>query len=171
VLPTRWQAQRLGTSVRIAAALQAAYRLPVKFKLEELRMLLVNIDVSDLEAGIRFYSSALPLRLGRRLGTDMAELLGAEIPIVLIQNRAGTQPFTGAETTRHYDRHWTPVHIDIAVADLSSALVRAEKAGAVLEGAVSEHKWGSMALLSDPFGNGFCLLQFRGRGYDEIANE
>ena len=23
--------------------------------------------------------------------------------------------------------------------------------------------------LSDPFGNGFCFLQFTGRGYDEIA--
>ena len=22
---------------------------------------------------------------------------------------------------------------------------------------------------ADPFGNGFCLLQFTGRGYDEIA--
>jgi hypothetical protein len=24
-------------------------------------------------------------------------------------------------------------------------------------------------MLADPFGNGFCLLEFRGRGYDEIA--
>jgi len=24
-------------------------------------------------------------------------------------------------------------------------------------------------LLADPFGNGFCLIQFTGRGYDEIA--
>jgi len=26
-----------------------------------------------------------------------------------------------------------------------------------------------MAVLSDPFGNGLCLLQLEGRGYDEIA--
>jgi hypothetical protein len=26
-----------------------------------------------------------------------------------------------------------------------------------------------LALLADPFGNGFCLLQFTGRGYDAIA--
>ena len=25
------------------------------------------------------------------------------------------------------------------------------------------------ALMADPFGNGFCLLPFTGRGYDEIA--
>jgi hypothetical protein len=34
---------------------------------------------------------------------------------------------------------------------------------------VQTHAWGRIALLADPFGNGFCLLQFTGRGYDEIA--
>jgi hypothetical protein len=28
---------------------------------------------------------------------------------------------------------------------------------------------GKIAVLADPFGNGFCLIQFIGRGYDEIA--
>jgi hypothetical protein len=28
-----------------------------------------------------------------------------------------------------------------------------------------------LALMADPFGNGFCLVQFLGRGYDEIADE
>jgi hypothetical protein len=26
-----------------------------------------------------------------------------------------------------------------------------------------------MARMADPFGHGFCLLQFKGRGYDEIV--
>jgi hypothetical protein len=34
---------------------------------------------------------------------------------------------------------------------------------------VTEHAYGRLALLADPFGNGFCLLEFSGRGYDEIA--
>ncbi len=34
---------------------------------------------------------------------------------------------------------------------------------------IEQHKWGKMAVLADPFGHGFCLLQFQGRGYDEIA--
>jgi hypothetical protein len=38
-----------------------------------------------------------------------------------------------------------------------------------METAVQTHAWGAIALLADPFGNGFCLLQFTGRGYDEIA--
>jgi len=28
---------------------------------------------------------------------------------------------------------------------------------------------GSSVLMADPFGHGFCLIQFIGRGYDEIA--
>jgi hypothetical protein len=31
------------------------------------------------------------------------------------------------------------------------------------------HKWGKLALMADPFGHGFCFVQFVGRGYDEIA--
>jgi hypothetical protein len=29
--------------------------------------------------------------------------------------------------------------------------------------------WGRIAILADPFGHGFCVLQFSGRGYDAIA--
>jgi hypothetical protein len=46
---------------------------------------------------------------------------------------------------------------------------RAVGAGAKLERPVRSQAWGDIALLADPFGNGFCLIQFRGRGYDEIA--
>lgn len=71
---------------------------------------------------------------------------------------------------RHYQRHWTPVHLDFAVDDLEPAVRRAQVAGARVEDAITEHAWGCMALLSDPFGHGFCLLQFKGRGYDEVAS-
>jgi hypothetical protein len=29
--------------------------------------------------------------------------------------------------------------------------------------------WGHLAMMSDPFGHGFCVLQFSGNGYDEVA--
>ena len=32
-----------------------------------------------------------------------------------------------------------------------------------------EFVWGRHAVLADPFGNGFCVLQFEGRGYAEIT--
>jgi lactoylglutathione lyase len=63
------------------------------------------------------------------------------------------------------------VHLDLVVADLDAALHRAVAAGAQREGAVSTQKWGRIAMLADPFGHGFCLIQFLGRGYDEIARE
>lgn len=74
-----------------------------------------------------------------------------------------------AAQTRDYRRHWTPVHLDFVVPDLAAALARARDAGATLEGEPRTANWGRIATLADPFGHGFCLLEFRGRGYDEIA--
>jgi lactoylglutathione lyase len=61
------------------------------------------------------------------------------------------------------------VHLDFAVEDLDAAVARALSAGAVIEGEIAERAWGRMATMADPFGHGFCILQFRGRGYDEIS--
>ncbi|HXH02415.1 MAG TPA: VOC family protein [Candidatus Competibacteraceae bacterium] len=129
------------------------------------------IDVPDLEQGIRFYTEALGLRLGRRLGAAWVELLGASSPIDLIAEPAGSAAYGGsAAPLRDYRRHWTPVHLDFAVTDLDSALRRAQAAGAVLERDIQVLAWGRMANLADPFGHGFCLLEFRGRGYDELLD-
>jgi len=131
--------------------------------------LIVNVDVDDLEKGARFYTSALGLRVGRRFAGGGIELVGAEAPIYLLVAAPGTAPFRGAPTTRDYGRHWTPVHLDFAVDDIEAGVTRAVAAGARVEVPVEQHKWGKMAVLADPFGHGLCLLQFEGRGYDEIA--
>jgi lactoylglutathione lyase len=131
--------------------------------------LLVNIDVDDLEKGIGFYRRGLGLKPGRRLGAHAREMLGAASPIYLLANRSGTRPFAGATSPRDYGRHWTPVHLDFAVQDLQAAVDRARSAGGTLEGQIEERAWGRLARMSDPFGHGFCLLQFKGRGYDEIV--
>jgi catechol 2,3-dioxygenase-like lactoylglutathione lyase family enzyme len=131
---------------------------------------LVNIDVDDLDKGVRFYTEGLGLRVGRRFGTGTVELLGAEAPIYLLLKEAGTLPFAGTTRLRDYERHWTPVHLDFVVDDLEAALQRLRRAGATSEGAISERAWGKMALLADPFGHGLCLLQFTGRGYDALTS-
>jgi predicted enzyme related to lactoylglutathione lyase len=133
--------------------------------------LLINIDVPDLEQGIAFYTAAFDLRLARRLGPGFAELLGGASPIYLIVSAAGSKPFRSAETQRDYARHWTPVHLDFVVPDLEAALARALAAGAVQESEPSQHAYGRLVLLSDPFGHGICLLQFNARGYDAIATD
>jgi predicted enzyme related to lactoylglutathione lyase len=131
--------------------------------------LIVNIDVDDLDRAVGFYTAALGLAVGRRFGRDAIELVGAEAPVYLLVSASGTPPFPGAGTVRDYGRHWTPVHLDFAVDDLEEAVRKAVAAGATVEAPIGGRKWGRIALLSDPFGNGFCLLQFQGRGYDEIA--
>ena len=93
--------------------------------------LLVNIDVDDLARATAFYTAAFPLRIGRRFGDGGVELLGASSPIYLLVKPAGSEGAPGAR--RGYARHWTPVHLDLAVPDLDAAVARATAAGAVLE--------------------------------------
>jgi predicted enzyme related to lactoylglutathione lyase len=57
------------------------------------------------------------------------------------------------------------------VADINVAVARAEQAGALREGTIQTHRWGHIAHMVDPFGHGFCMIQFLARGYDEIADQ
>lgn len=129
--------------------------------------MLLNIDVDDLARGEAFYRDAFGLRRGRRFGEDGLELLGAEASIYLLRKASGSEAAGGAK--RDYARHWTPLHCDVVVDDLDAALARAIAAGAVQEGETRDAAWGRIATLADPFGHGWCLLQFQGHGYDEIA--
>jgi len=131
--------------------------------------LLVNIDVDDLARAEAFYRDALGLTAARRFGDGGVEMLGASAPVYLLHNTSGTSASDATTATRDYARHWTPVHLDFVVADLAAAIARAESAGAVREGEVRTARWGRIATLADPFGNGFCLIEFLNRGYDEIA--
>jgi catechol 2,3-dioxygenase-like lactoylglutathione lyase family enzyme len=130
--------------------------------------LLVNIDVDDLEKATRFYCDGLGLRVGRRF-EGWTELVGAAAPIYLLPKKVGTPVSPASGQTRDYKRHWTPVHLDFVVPDIRKALERAVAAGAKVESEVSDHAYGKLALMADPFGNGFCLLEFTGRGYEEIT--
>jgi predicted enzyme related to lactoylglutathione lyase len=131
--------------------------------------LLVNIDVDDLERAVAFYTSALSLRVGRRFGKFALELLGSSAPLYLLSKASGTSATPSAAGARDYGRHWTPVHLDFVVSALEPAVERAMAAGATLESDIETHAWGRIAMFADPFGHGFCLLEFVGKGYDEIA--
>lgn len=133
--------------------------------------LLVNIDVDDLAKAITFYCNAFDLKVGRRFGGDGAELLGASSAIYLLTKAEGSSPSDFTSQRRSYQRHWSPIHLDFAVDDIDSALQKAIAAGARLEKPVQTFKWGRLALMADPFGHGFCLVQFLDKGYDEIASD
>jgi lactoylglutathione lyase len=130
--------------------------------------LLLNIDVPDIAAAEAFYCAAFALTVGRRFGDDAVELLGGTAPVYLLHKPAGS---TGAgDARRDYARHWTPVHGDVVIEDLDGALARGIAAGALQEGATRETAWGRIVQLADPFGHGWCLIEFSDAGYDAIAD-
>jgi len=130
-------------------------------------LLLINIDVPDRPAAEAMYTRAFGLVPGRRFGDGGVELLGAQAPIYVLQNAPGS--LAAADARRDYARHWTPVHLDVVVDHLEPALERALDAGLVQESDIRDANWGRIVRLADPWGHGWCLLQFVNRGYDEIA--
>ena len=123
--------------------------------------ILLNIDVDDLDKAVAFYERALGLRAGRRLfDGSVAEMLGGSSPIYLLAKAAGSSAAPGDLARRDYARHWTPVHLDFVVERIAFAVERAVGAGAKIEQAVKTFPWGKLAVLSDPFGHGFCLIEF-----------
>ena len=130
--------------------------------------LLVNIDVPALLPAIDFYCLALGLAHTRTLDSDVAELTGGHVTLYLLQKATGsaTSPTDGAE--RQYRRHWTPVHFDVVVDDLEESVTRATAAGAQAETGVVQWRGSRCVTFADPFGHGFCLIQFaNGESYEE----
>jgi predicted enzyme related to lactoylglutathione lyase len=130
---------------------------------------LVNIDVPDLQAAERFYTRAFALRVGRRFAEPWLELLGGNAPIYLLEKKPGSASSQGAPV-RTYGRHWTPVHFDFLVPEIDTAVQRALEAGAKLESPAEHVPYGKLALLSDPFGHGFCLIELNAQGYDAVPS-
>ena len=132
--------------------------------------ILVNIDVDDLDKAVLFYRTAFGLRVGRRVGASAVEMRGGQVPIYLLMRDRGTPVAETTSQRRNYARHWTPVHLDFVVDDIEHAVETALGAGARIEGEIATYSWGRLALMADPFGHGFCFVQFLGHGYDEVAD-
>ncbi len=128
--------------------------------------LIINIDVPDLAAGIRFYTAALGLEHTRTLDGDTAELRGAAATIYLLQKGPGTTAVKTPAVSRDYGRHWTPVHFDLVVDDVDAAGARAIAAGARQEVGHLDWRGSRCNSYSDPFGHGFCFIQFERGTYD-----
>lgn len=127
---------------------------------------IINIDVPDLALGVDFYTAALGLKLNRFIEGDVAELTGASSVIYLLLNPAGSFPVGTRSLAREYSRHWTPVHMDFVVDDVAEAATRAIDAGAIQESQAIEWKGSRCVTFSDPFGHGFCLIEFDRETYD-----
>lgn len=129
---------------------------------------LINIDVPDIEQAINFYTSAFNLEVGRRFDSQFVEIIGLPAPIYLLENKEGSFPFPHASTGRTYSRHWSPIHLDFVVDSIEESRKKALAAGAKSESAIKSEPYGKLATFSDPFGHGFCLIEFEGQGYEEL---
>jgi predicted enzyme related to lactoylglutathione lyase len=61
------------------------------------------------------------------------------------------------------------VHLDFVVPDLETVVARLVALGAMLDRPIESREYGRMANMADPFGNGFDLIEFSGRGYDGVS--
>jgi predicted enzyme related to lactoylglutathione lyase len=119
----------------------------------------VSIDVPDLQLGIDFYSAAFGFSAISQPYPGVTVLRSGQTTICLLEKRPGSAPSPNTTDTRDYRRHWTPVHLDFHVENLSEAIASVLAAGAVVEQRFENPKHGGAAFCSDPFGHGFCLIQ------------
>ena len=95
--------------------------------------------------------------------------MGGSAPLYLLVKPAGTAvspASASAAATRGTGRPCTSIS---PVPDLDTAVATALAAGATQDEPSETHRWGRIAHMADPFGHGFCLIEFIGRGYDEVA--
>ena len=121
----------------------------------------VSVDVPNLIDGVRFYTEAFGFSILAEPVPGVAVLRAGTSEICLLEKAAGSTPSLGTREKRHYERHWTPVHLDFHVDDVKVALARVVQAGARQEQFFENPEHGSVAMCSDPFGHGFCLIERR----------
>lgn len=121
----------------------------------------LSIDVPDLDQGVRFYSEAFGFTKVAAPVPGVVVLRAGGTTVCILEKKAGSTPSPTTGDVRRYERHWTPVHLDVHVADLAQARDRAVRAGAVVDQVFDSPDHGSAAFCSDPFGHGFCLIERR----------
>ncbi len=116
----------------------------------------VSIDVPDLQQAEFFYVEALGCKKVRDQG-EMIVLRTDNADIYLIKKAKGSKPVASLETTRSYERHWTPVHLDFLTNNVQKIVAKVRALGGTHEGG-ERGNWGEIAHCADPFGNGFCII-------------
>ena len=133
--------------------------------------LVINIDVPDLASGVKFYSAGLGFHWVRDLfDGSVAEMKHKSGTVFLLARPSGSAPVATLPIQRDYAPHWTPVHFDLPVNDLAKSVEVALAAGATLSGEITSQVYGVLAPMRDPFGHGFCLIEFTAMGYDAAAS-
>ncbi|HLV21586.1 MAG TPA: VOC family protein [Polyangiaceae bacterium] len=117
----------------------------------------VSVDVPNLERGLRFYGTVFGFKETGRPFPTMA-ILDANNVTVCMHEKAANTPSSPTGGPRRYERHWTPVHLDLHVADFDAALAKVRAEGGAIESEFRTQGPKPAAFCSDPFGNGFCVI-------------
>lgn len=118
----------------------------------------LSIDVPNLEQGLRFYSVVFGFQETSRPFPSMAILDADNLTVCMHEKAAGSRSSGGSEEVRRYERHWTPVHMDLHVPDLDAVLAKVRAEGGLVEQEYRTEGPRPVAFCSDPFGNGFCVI-------------
>lgn len=119
----------------------------------------VSIDVPDLDAGLRFYAEVFGFKETARPFPTMAVVDANNLTVCIHQKAADTHSSpVNPDPRRGYDRHWTPVHLDLHVVDFDVTLEKVRAEGGAIELELRSHGPKPAAFCSDPFGNGFCII-------------
>jgi predicted enzyme related to lactoylglutathione lyase len=121
----------------------------------------VSIDVPSLDQGLAFYEKVFGFVESVRPFPTMAVLDANNVTVCMHEKAADTAPSPGGSDRRRYSRHWTPVHLDLHVADFDGALERVREHGGRIENEYRTQGPMPAAFCSDPFGNGFCIIGAR----------
>ena len=88
----------------------------------------------------------------------MAVLDANNVTVCMHEKAAATKSSPAGTATRHYDRHWTPVHLDIHVANIDAVLEKVRAEGGAVEMELRDQGPKPVGFCCDPFGNGFCVI-------------
>jgi len=117
----------------------------------------VCIDVPEMDKAIQFYVNALGCKCVKK-GSDYSELATDDLAIYLSQKNSVSNPKVN-EISERAHKQQPPVNLDFVVSDIDRCVSAVQDHGGIKEGDNSGD-WGAIAFCSDPFGNGFCVLQY-----------
>jgi catechol 2,3-dioxygenase-like lactoylglutathione lyase family enzyme len=118
----------------------------------------VSIDVPSLAAGLRFYGTVFGFVEKARPFPTMAILDANTITVCMHEKAAGTPSAGPGSSQRTYERHWTPVHLDVHVVNFDETVRLVLAQGGAVEAEYRTQGPKPAAFCCDPFGNGFCII-------------
>lgn len=118
----------------------------------------VSIDVPKLDEGVRFYADVFGFVEKARPFPTMAILDANNMSVCMHEKAIGSRPSPASQEKRHYERHWTPVHIDVHVSNFDAAIEKVRAAGGTVEMEFRNQGPMPTGFCADPFGNGFCVI-------------